>query len=246
MSTNTASHISGDVPHIYSASKGADWFDMIYRRDIIIIGQGGIGSWLSFLLSRTGANLHIYDYDKFEGHNGGQVMFAEDDNVLKTEAMKNTIASFSPDCQVTTYNKYTRSSQSGRIVLCGPDNIPTRQLAFEKWNALVNKAPASEKSTYFFQDGRLFAEQMQIFSITGNKPEHIERYHKEFLQEPDEKDNPSCTFRQTTPMAAGIAFKMIGYLTNWLTNVKRGRDICRFPFVYEYLLAPDVTITIYD
>jgi len=227
------------VPAIYGRSKGADWFEMIYKRDIIIIGAGGIGSWLALEISRTGPNLFIYDYDHFETHNGGQVMFAEDIGLLKTEAIKNTISSFSTDCKVTTFGKYTKVSESNKIVLCGPDNIATRKLAFEKWEALVEKAPAEEKRSYFFQDGRLLAEQLQIFSIRGDRPDHIDIYREQYLQEPDEDDKPTCTFSQTAPMASMIAAQMIGYLTNWLTNLKRGRDIRRFPFIYEYFLATD-------
>lgn len=234
-----------NVPAIYGRSKGADWFDMIYKRDIIIIGAGGIGSWLALELSRTGANLYIYDYDHFESHNGGQVMFNEDTGLLKTEAIKSTIASFSTDCRVTTFGKYTKLSESGKIVLCGPDDIPTRRLAFEKWAALVKKAPDEEKKSYFFQDGRLLAEQLQIFSVRGDRSDHIELFRDEYLQEPDEDDAPSCTFTQTAHMAGMIGGQMIGYLTNWLTNLKRGWDIRRFPFSYEYLLATDTRIVKY-
>ncbi|NLR61094.1 hypothetical protein HGH93_23535 [Chitinophaga polysaccharea] len=234
------------LPAIYGRSKGADWFEAIYKRDIIIIGAGGIGSWLSLFLSRTGANLFIYDYDHFENHNGGQVMFREDEGKLKTEAIKSTIASFSPDCEVTTFGKYIQTSDSGKIVICGPDNIPTRRLAFNKWATLVSKAPVEQKREYFFMDGRLLAEQLQIFCFSGDMPSLIEKYRTEFLFEPDEDTEESCTFKQTTPMAGLIAAQMIGYLTNWLTNLKRGRNIRRIPFSYEYLLATDTRIVKYE
>ncbi|SEW21783.1 ThiF family protein [Chitinophaga sp. YR573] len=227
------------TPAIYGRSKGAFWFDAIYKRDIVIIGQGGIGSWLSLLLSRTGVRLHVYDKDIFEDHNGGQVMFDTNVGQKKVEAIKNTISSFSPDCEIETHGEYTRTSETSKIVLCGPDKIEVRRLAFEKWAAYVNRTPEHERSEFFFQDGRLLAEQMWIYNVPGDRPDLMEKYYNNCLEKPDESDTPSCTYTQTTPTAAGIAAHMIFYITNWLSNVKKGKIIRNVPFSYEFLIPLD-------
>ncbi|HEU4607135.1 MAG TPA: ThiF family adenylyltransferase, partial [Chitinophagaceae bacterium] len=151
-----------NVPAIYGRYKGADWFDLLYKRDIMILGQGGIGSWLSFLLSRTGAKLYLYDMDRFEDHNGGQLMFRQDVGQLKTAAIAGTIADFSPDCALELFGAYTVDSETAPIVLTGFDRNDARKLAFNKWAHYVSRLPESKRKCCFFQDGRLLAEQFMI------------------------------------------------------------------------------------
>lgn len=231
--------IAAQLPAIYGRSKGLNWFNAIYKKDVIIIGVGGIGSHLAVQLSRTGARLSLYDHDRFESHNGGQVMLRNQVDMLKTQAVKQFISLYSPDCEVECFGKYTASSETGSVVMCGPDNIATRGLAFKKWADLVRSAPLQERRKYFFQDGRLLAEQFRIFSICGDDNRAMERYEREFLIEPDENQKPGCTTSQTTHCADKIASTMIGYYTNWLSNLNRGAKICVVPFSCEHFIPID-------
>ena len=66
---------------------GLDWAERInhlkkYYPDAailqpVVIGAGGIGSWLSILLSRIGVQPMIIDYDTIENHNLGGQLFKE-------------------------------------------------------------------------------------------------------------------------------------------------------------------------
>jgi hypothetical protein len=218
MTQNT--YAVNELPAIYGRSKGLPWFDMIYKLDIIQIGVGGIGSHLALSLSRTGARLFLYDDDIFDDQNGGQVMFCEDIGVEKTQAIKDTISGYSPDCEVETFGKYTRSSETGKIVICGPDDITVRRMAFEKWAAYVRTLSDMDRKHCFFQDGRLLAEQYQIFNIAGDDDARMDRYYNEYLAGIHNPHKPKCTAQQTEYMAKSIAGRMMVYLTNWLTNVK--------------------------
>lgn len=233
-----------NIPLIYGRSKGLPWFDMIYKRDIILIGAGGIGSHVAAALSRTGAYLYIYDHDVFEEHNGGQVMFREDLGIRKTEAIRSTIAGYSPDCEVEIFGKYIFSSETGNIVICAPDKIEVRKMAFEKWAEYVRALEPEQRLHCFFQDGRLLAEQYRIFNIPGSDEQRMQRYYNEFLSGNRSPHTPKCTASQTEYAARMISGRMIAYLTNWLTNVKMGNSAREVPLSEEYFQANNRTIII--
>lgn len=223
----------------YSRFKGAAWFENIYKRDILVIGTGGIGSWLNVLLSRTGCNLHIFDFDVVEEHNiSGQLFKINDSGTEKTEAIKNLIKEVSGECEVETYGKYLPDSITNDIVLSAVDNMATRRLAFTKWVENLNEV--EDRSKCIFIDGRLLAEQLQIFCIKGNDEEAINKYEKEYLFSDDVVDEEDCTYKQTSHCAAMIASHMTAFLTNFL-----GENYRRIPFFYSYIIQLNNTET-YD
>jgi len=215
----------------YGRVKGASWFPLLYKKDILVLGQGGIGSWVSLLLSRIGCNLHLYDMDTYEEHNmSGQFVTREYISSPKVYAIRQLISEFSPDCElVDAYEEeYTIDSLTNNVTICGFDNMIARRIAFDKWKAQLSIDV--DKSTYFFQDGRLLAEQLQIFNIPGDKPNLIERYEKDYLFDDGEVEEAECTFKQTSHCAAMIASHMVGFLTNWIGPIKQ------VPFFFEYVI----------
>lgn len=219
----------------YGRVKGANWFPLLYKKDILVLGQGGIGSWVSFFLSRIGCTLHIYDMDIYEEHNlTGQFVARSSIGSTKVSSIKKILNDFSPDCHINTYaEEYDINSLTNNITICGFDNMLARRIAFDKWKAqLTNDV---DKSTYFFQDGRLLAEQLQIFNIPGDKPDLIARYEKEFLFNDNEVDAIECTFQQTSHCAGMIASHMVGFLTSWMGPIKQ------VPFLYEYVIPINYT-----
>lgn len=226
----------------YGRVKGAQWFPLLYKRDIMILGQGGISSWVSLLLSRIGSNLHTFDMDIFEDHNmTGQMVGRTGLGMNKAEAIKQVIADFSPDCEVYTNGEYAEDSPTNDIVICGFDNMKARKIAFGKWRAMLKAIEKKDKANCFFQDGRLLAEQLQIFSIPGDRPDLIERYEKEHLPDDSQVMEAECTFKQTSHCAAMIASHMVGFLTNWASNLKIEPKIRAVPFFYEYFIPINYT-----
>lgn len=218
----------------YGRVKGAEWFEYLYKKDVIVLGAGGIGSWLAFLLGRVGCNLYIFDHDNYEEHNmTGQMVRKQDITKNKAEVCKLILADFSPDATVETFGKYEEDSETGDIVVCGFDNMAARQLSFKKWAEHVEQS--TDKASCFFMDGRLIAEQYQILCIAGDQPERIEKYKKEYLFDSAEVTEPACTFKQTSHFAAIISGQMVTFLSNWATNKVNGFDMRQIPFFYEYL-----------
>jgi len=219
----------------YGRVKGASWFEHTYKKDVMVLGQGGIGSWTSMLLARIGCNLHLFDMDLYEEHNmTGQLVKSSDIGKNKAEAAKEVIRDFSPDTEVSTYGKYEISSFSNDVVICGFDNMEARKIAFENW--LTYLETAEDRSKCFFQDGRLLAEQLQIFNIQGNDLEAIEKYKSDYLFDDSEVQEAMCTFKQTSHAAAMIASHMVGLFTNWVSNTFVGPKIKKVPFFYQYFI----------
>lgn len=226
-----------NLPEQYGRVQGADWFPALYKKPMLILGQGGIGSHLSFMMSRLGCELHLFDDDFYEAHNmTGQLVKQSDIGKNKAVAMQDILAELSPDCQTSSNGRYTEDSYTGEIVLCGFDNMAARQLAFSKWKSYVESLSEEERKQCLFQDGRLLAEVMQILTIPGDRPDLIEKYEKDFLFPDSDVQEASCTFKQTSHCAAMIAAHMTGFVTNWAYNVMKGKEIRKVPFYYDYMI----------
>jgi molybdopterin/thiamine biosynthesis adenylyltransferase len=221
--------------------KGASWFPLLYRKDVMVLGQGGIGSWTSLMLSRIGCTLHIFDMDSYEAHNmTGQVVKKSAIGKNKARAMVEIISEFSTSMVYDYNERYTEDSFASDIMICGFDNMVARKLAFNNWKKNLANIPQGERHMAFFQDGRLLAEQLQIFNLTGDCEPDIEEYEKKWLFDDAEVEEAECTFKQTSHCAAMIASHMVGFLTNWASNsdaINKGVPVVRnVPFMYEYLI----------
>lgn len=231
-----------NVPQQYARVKGADWFPFLYKRPVMVLGQGGIGSHLSFLLSRIGCELYIYDHDVYEEHNmTGQIVKQSAIGKNKAEAMKELIGELSPDCVVECFGEYTEAEPTNDIVLCGFDNMLARNVSFQNWKKYVQKLDSEKRKKCVFMDGRLLAEVMQIITIPGDNDELIERYEKEYLFPDAGVVDADCTFKQTSHCASMIASHMTAFLTNWAFNAEKGKTIRRIPFYHEYLIPLNMT-----
>lgn len=230
----------------FSRVKGASWFPLLYKKDVMVLGQGGIGSWTALLLSRIGCTLHLFDMDRYEVHNmTGQIVKHNAVGMYKVDAMSDVIAEFSPNCEMHVYPiRYDEDSFSNDIMICGFDNMAARKAAFQNWKKHISGLPEGVRQNCFFQDGRLLAEQLQIFSIPGNDDERIATYEKDWLFDDKEVEEAECTFKQTSHCAAMIASHMVGFLTNWVANVsmeaKGFPPIRQVPFMYEYLIPANL------
>lgn len=232
-----------EIKDQYGRLKGAEWFPLLHSRDVFVLGQGGIGSWTSLLLSRVGCSLHLFDMDIYEEHNmTGQIVGKDSIGTNKALAMQKVIEEMSPDCRVECYGMYDVNSPTNEIVVCGFDNMEARKVAFNNWKEYIEDSVGDEKDHHFFQDGRLLAEQLQIFSIPGNRKDLIELYEKEYLFDDAEVQEADCTFKQTSHCAAMIASHMVGFLTNWITNVYNKDSMRQVPFKYEYMLPLNLLV----
>jgi molybdopterin/thiamine biosynthesis adenylyltransferase len=203
--------------------------------DIILIGAGGIGSYLGFFLSRLQHNLYIYDGDEYAIENmAGQLTRLSDLGKNKAEALKQLLSDFSGNQSIETYGWFEDDSMVGDIVFTGLDNMKTRKLAFEKWyNLYLEKVEANEDtSMMIFFDGRLALENFEIYVV---EPHNAEEYRKSLFDD-SEVEEPICSLKQTSHAAGMIATKMVAFFTNWLANKLSGEEVRVCPFYYEEII----------
>lgn len=231
------------IPEQYSRMSGTDWFNAILNRDVTIIGLGGIGSHLSFLVSRLGCRLLMYDHDTYEGHNlTGQLTTVDNIGKNKAQAMLEFIEKASPECQVEVVpQEFEKGDMISRIVLCGLDSMTARKDAFSTWKSMVSSLKPEDRKDCLFIDGRLLAEFMQIYCIKGDDVEAITAYEQEHLFEEGDVEEVQCSVKQTSHAASMIASHMATFLTNFISNTEKGSNYRSLPFYYEYMLALNFT-----
>lgn len=229
-----------------SRFKDAPWFPK-EETNVIVGGAGGIGSWLTLMLSRAGFFPIVYDFDILEEHNlAGQLYTKSDAEAMvpKIDALKGLCKQFA-DTDITVMNeRYTKDSMSHHYVFSAFDNMQARKDMFAAWKEYVKEwedfkdiadaahIPNISLSEPIFIDGRLTAEQMQIFCVT---PDKIEEYEKHLFDDTEVQDAP-CTMKQTSHSAAMIASHMVGFFTNHMTNNAVKDKDRTVPFFWEYFI----------
>lgn len=219
--------------------KDAPWFKPNGEEPetVIVGGAGGISSWLVFLLSRANINPIVFDGDIIEPHNiGGQLYKRSDIGKAKVLAIHDIIRDFS-ETSITTFNEMiTPESMSHYFMMSGFDNMEARKIFYENWKRSIEMRTVPP----ILIDGRLEMENLQIFCVT---PETMEIYEQEYLFEDSEVDDAPCSLRQTSHSAAMIAAHMVGFMTNHLTNIYERQIVREVPFLYEYFIPLNLTIS---
>lgn len=215
--------------------KDAPWYSNTNAESVMIGGAGGIGSWLTFFISRAGFKPILYDFDRIEAHNlGGQLFKSSDIGLYKVEAVRRLVKDFC-DTEISILSEpITRNSPYHYFMFSAFDNMEARKIMFDLWKKSHSNCPV----TPLYIDGRLEAEQLQIFCVT---PENMHIYEERFLFEDSLIEDLPCSFRQTSHTAAMIAAHMTGFFTNHITNINERETVRSVPFYYEYFIPIDLT-----
>lgn len=225
-----------DVNETTSRFSSAIWFEKIQEQTIILAGLGGIGSYVAFLLSRMHPkNMFLYDDDTVELVNlAGQMYGNSDIGYRKVYAIGKMVRNMSNYMSTYCINDlYTNDSQTADVMICGFDNMEARTTFFNKWVEHVESKSGEEKKNCFFIDGRLAAEEFQVFSIRGDDTFNIIKYAKEYLFSDSEADETLCSYKQTSYMANMIGSVMINLFTNFVANSIED-NIRELPFLTTY------------
>lgn len=213
---------------------GAEWFNKIQEKVIIVGGAGGISSNTIFQLTRVHPkSLYIFDDDTVEEVNLAGQMFNNDSvGKKKVDAIANIVKDF---CRYESVfampEKYTEDSFTADIMICGFDNMKARKVFFNNWCKHVNEQ--KDKSNCLFIDARLSFDTLQVFTITGDDEFNKTRYEKEFLFSDEEADETICSLKQTTFMACMIASFIVNNVVNFCAN-ELTPMIKQLPFFIEY------------
>jgi len=81
----------------------------IFKARILVVGLGGVGSWVAESLARSGiGNLDLLDLDDICMSNVNRQIHALDDNIglSKSKVMQQRIKQINPDCRINAYEDF--------------------------------------------------------------------------------------------------------------------------------------------
>lgn len=220
-----------------SRFSSALWYDAVKSKSIVLAGVGGIGSYVAFLLSRMKPSLlTIYDPDIVEEVNmSGQLYSKNDVGKAKVDSIANMIADYSNFFgTMSVRGEVTDISPADHIMICGFDNMKARRLFFNSWLFHVSSLPEEEKKKCLFIDGRLAAEEFQVFCITGDDRYHQDIYMKEYLFSDAEADETICSYKQTSHCANMIGSIIVNLFVNFVANECEPLIPRDLPFITTY------------
>ena len=213
---NSPSLLINDTTSRFS---GAIWHDKIKEKTVTLAGVGGIGSWTALLLAKLDVqDIKMYDFDRVESANmAGQFYSVSQIGMAKVAAVASSIRDYARYYDMTCYDeRFTSGSLVSNIMICGFDNMEARRTFFNSW---VNMLKGMEdKSKALFIDGRLNAEEFQIFAIQGDNHIAIEKYKNEYLFDDSEVEEAICSYKQTSFMSNMIASVMVNIFVNFVAN----------------------------
>nr|DAU28209.1 MAG TPA: E1 enzyme family protein [Crassvirales sp.] len=219
-----------------SRFSSAIWFDKTRKQDVTIAGLGGIGSYVVFMLSRLDVNtMTLYDPDKVERVNlSGQLYNSNQIGDYKVDAAANMIANYSNYYSfVAKHEKLDENSMISKVTICGFDNMKARKDAFRNWTNFVARLPEEERGECLFIDGRLAAEELQVFCIKGDDTDGERRYEPYLFL--DSQAAPTvCSYKQTTFMANMIGSIIVNLFINFVANQCNPLIDRDLPFYTEY------------
>ena len=229
-----------NIKETTSRFSGAIWAEKIKEINVLLAGCGGIGSWTALLLSRLGIkSLALYDDDVVDFTNiSGQLFSVNDVDINKVSAIRQMILKYSSFYDLNIFpNKFTSNSYANKVMICGFDNMEARKTFFKVWyNNLKECAmvPGFNAKEYLLIDGRLAAEELQVFCLRGDDIYSIEKYINEYLFSDEEAEATVCSYKQTSFMSNMIAGIINNLFVNYVTNlcdVPLERDL---PFFTSY------------
>ena len=225
------------VDEATSRFSGAIWYSAIQSKTITLAGVGGIGSYVGFLLARLKpAGLYLYDPDIVEHANmSGQLYGSQDLGQAKVSSLHRMLQVYANYYNSVAYQeRFTAESEATDIMICGFDNMEARKLFFDAWEDRLLFKPEEERGKMLFIDGRLAAEEFQVFAIQGNDIRAIREYRSKWLFSDAVADETICSYKQTTFMANMIASVMVNLFVNFVANECNpiiDRDV---PFMTQY------------
>lgn len=216
---------------------GATWYNEIRKSRVILAGVGGIGSNTAFQIARMCPEvLYMYDDDVVESSNmSGQLFSKANIGEFKVNAIVRMIKEYtSANSIYAVAEKYTETSETSDIMICGFDNMKARKVFFNSWVRHVSSKNQEDKKKCLFIDGRLSVDTLQVLCIQGDDDYNIQRYTKQYLFDDSEAEETICSLKQTTYMACMISSMIVNLFTNFIANTLNPDLPYELPFFIQY------------
>lgn len=191
---------------------------MTWMHDVHVIGQGGIGSWLTIDLA-VGLrlpSLDLYDEDVPEDHNIGPQAFTQahvDNGTPKVIAIAETVQLLGSPTEVSSH--VMRVGQdcgvafSGIVILC-VDNMKSRA---EIWQLL-----RYNHQVELVMDARLAGDEFHLHTLDPCDPDQVERYEA-WMHTDEEASVEPCAVRDDMHSASAVR----AFITHNLVSFARDK-----------------------
>lgn len=224
-----------NVPVYHERFKDSPW----YGKKIVatVGGAGGIGSWLTFFLTRAGHSIVLYDFDTVDVSNlGGQLYGKKNVGQKKSDALISLMDALCGEYEINAMGKFGAAGDSSMVTdvcfMCF-DNMDARKEMAEAWyNHQKSKKEKVPGEINILIDGRMEAETGMVFAIKS--PADYERYMKNNMFDDAEVKTGPCSYRATTHNGAALAAKMIDTFNNHVSNKNKGMVIREVPYQESY------------
>lgn len=216
----------------------ADWFKTIQNQTVVLAGVGGIGSNMAIILAKLNPkSLYLFDGDTVETVNlAGQFYSKDDIGKYKVDAIAESIIKYTNYSSVFACPRnYVEGEEiASKVMVCGFDNMYARKTYYKIWKTLVESLPESERKEALFIDGRLTADEFQIFCMTGEDDYYMREYENKWLFTQAEAERTRCSFKQTGYLADMIGAFMVNLLVNFCANLSNPLRNMPLPFITSY------------
>lgn len=202
--------------------KDLTWAKVAHKKNIMLGGLGGIGSWTALFLSRAGFNIYGFDFDSVEVHNlGGQLYSAHDIGSSKASSLTTILDNLVPGHRFQGLNimlEFTGSENPiiSPYVIVGFDNMKSRKEMFVAWHKKVTEGEYSDNSQAFFIDGRMRAEGFQLYFVRNNN-EDFKKYDDTLFNDKDVPDEV-CTIKATSHVGAMVSTFIVAAIANHFSD----------------------------
>ena len=216
----------------------AEWFNKVQEKVIVLAGVGGIGSNMAVILAKLNPSaIYIFDDDFVESFNlAGQFYSNEDIGKPKVEALAASVNKYTNYSSIFALNRRFMPGEEvvADIMVCGFDNMRARKDFFAAWKSHVMALSEERRKDCLFIDGRLTADEFQIFCITGTDSFYMDDYVNNYLFNDYEAQRETCSYKQTGFLADMIGAFMVNLVVNFCANQVNPRRNMTLPFMTSY------------
>lgn len=160
---------------------------------IMIIGAGGIGSWVTLVLAKMGcANLTVIDFDKVEKHNLPSQFYSEQHiGKFKAVALREVVDAMAKQSITSFPDKFenvefkTLPVSSPRVLICAVDSLKARQSIWP----IIKGFPSLE----MYVDARMGGETMRLLVTNMKDDEQKARYEKRLFSKTTKPHKEACS-----------------------------------------------------
>jgi len=153
---------------------------------ITIIGVGGLGSFIAFLLAKMGSRkLTVYDFDLIEKHNLPNQIYPKSAlGTKKVESLKKIIEDFTfTELQIHPEKFDENSKLYSPIVISAVDSMEERKRIWKK---------IKKENVKFYIDTRMGGEVGEVLIVKPHDPDEVIEYEKTLYDDKETLPLP-CT-----------------------------------------------------